>query len=293
MAVLPAVALGGGVLCDYATLAARAARLAGALKAAGLARGERVALVSRNCLRTSRRCSAAGGRASSRFLSTRSSIRRSLPTCWRTAARAGRSSTPRGTRRLAAATAGSPLIASSSSARPNTRGCSRVRRHRPGVVRRRRSGVALLHQRHDRPAEGRRDLARQPAGDEPMLPRLSSRRSRRETRCCIRHRCRTARASTSCRMWRRARSTSCRNRAASTLTRSAALLGAWDRACFFAAPTMVKRLVARARARRRAARPAEVHRLWRRADVRRRLPRPHLPRSARGWRRSTARANRR
>jgi long-chain acyl-CoA synthetase len=45
---LPAVALGGGALCDYATLAARAARLAGALAAAGLARGERVALVSRN-----------------------------------------------------------------------------------------------------------------------------------------------------------------------------------------------------------------------------------------------------
>jgi len=45
---LPAVALGSRVLCDYATLAARAARLAGAFAAAGLARGERVALVSRN-----------------------------------------------------------------------------------------------------------------------------------------------------------------------------------------------------------------------------------------------------
>ena len=45
---LPAVALGGDVLCDYATLAARAARLAGAFAAAGLARRERIALVSRN-----------------------------------------------------------------------------------------------------------------------------------------------------------------------------------------------------------------------------------------------------
>jgi len=45
---LPAVARGSRVLCDYATLAARAARLAGAFAAAGLARGERVALVSRN-----------------------------------------------------------------------------------------------------------------------------------------------------------------------------------------------------------------------------------------------------
>ncbi len=45
---LPAVALGGGALCDYATLAARAARLAGAFTAAGLPRGARVALVSRN-----------------------------------------------------------------------------------------------------------------------------------------------------------------------------------------------------------------------------------------------------
>jgi long-chain acyl-CoA synthetase len=45
---LPAVALGGGALCDYATLAGRAARLARTFAAAGLARGERVALVSRN-----------------------------------------------------------------------------------------------------------------------------------------------------------------------------------------------------------------------------------------------------
>jgi long-chain acyl-CoA synthetase len=45
---LPAVAQGGGVLSDYATLAARAARLAGAFAAAGLRRGERVAIVSRN-----------------------------------------------------------------------------------------------------------------------------------------------------------------------------------------------------------------------------------------------------
>jgi len=45
---LPAVALGGRVLADYATLAENAARLAGAMVAAGLRPGERVALVSRN-----------------------------------------------------------------------------------------------------------------------------------------------------------------------------------------------------------------------------------------------------
>jgi long-chain acyl-CoA synthetase len=45
---LPAVAHGTRVHLDYATLADRAARLAGALSAAGLAPGDRVAIVSRN-----------------------------------------------------------------------------------------------------------------------------------------------------------------------------------------------------------------------------------------------------
>jgi long-chain acyl-CoA synthetase len=45
---LPALARGTTVLRDYATLAARAARLAGAFAACGLANGDRVALVSRN-----------------------------------------------------------------------------------------------------------------------------------------------------------------------------------------------------------------------------------------------------
>ena len=44
----PALALGGSALCDYATLAARVAQLASAYLAAGLRRGDRVALVSRN-----------------------------------------------------------------------------------------------------------------------------------------------------------------------------------------------------------------------------------------------------
>jgi long-chain acyl-CoA synthetase len=46
---LPAVAVGTAVLHDYGTLAARVAGLAGALAAAGLVPGDRVALVSRNC----------------------------------------------------------------------------------------------------------------------------------------------------------------------------------------------------------------------------------------------------
>jgi len=44
----PALAQGSGLLCDYATLAARSACLAGAFASAGLARGDRVALVARN-----------------------------------------------------------------------------------------------------------------------------------------------------------------------------------------------------------------------------------------------------
>src|SRR5262249_33118480 len=45
---LPAVALGDRVLCDYAALADRAARIAAALGGAGMQCGDRVALVSRN-----------------------------------------------------------------------------------------------------------------------------------------------------------------------------------------------------------------------------------------------------
>ena len=45
---LPALAQGADVVCDYAALADRAARIAGALEAAGMQPGERVALVSRN-----------------------------------------------------------------------------------------------------------------------------------------------------------------------------------------------------------------------------------------------------
>ncbi len=45
---LPAIALGDRVVCDYAALADRAGRIAGALGAAGMQRGERIALVSRN-----------------------------------------------------------------------------------------------------------------------------------------------------------------------------------------------------------------------------------------------------
>ncbi|HEY2968804.1 MAG TPA: AMP-binding protein [Casimicrobiaceae bacterium] len=46
---LPAVAVGSAVRHDYAALATRVARLAGAFSAAGLTVGDRVALVARNC----------------------------------------------------------------------------------------------------------------------------------------------------------------------------------------------------------------------------------------------------
>jgi acyl-CoA synthetase (AMP-forming)/AMP-acid ligase II len=46
---LPAIAIGTEPLYDYAALAARAARLAGAFAAGGLTQGDRVALVARNC----------------------------------------------------------------------------------------------------------------------------------------------------------------------------------------------------------------------------------------------------
>jgi long-chain acyl-CoA synthetase len=45
---LPAIAVGSRVLHDYSALAARAARIAGSLVAAGLAQGDRVAIAARN-----------------------------------------------------------------------------------------------------------------------------------------------------------------------------------------------------------------------------------------------------
>src|SRR5690606_24834780 len=44
----PAIALGTKVHADYAALAGRAARIAGALRAAGMKPGERVAIVAKN-----------------------------------------------------------------------------------------------------------------------------------------------------------------------------------------------------------------------------------------------------
>ena len=136
----------------------------------------------------------------------------------------------------------------------------------------RRSGVALLHERHDRTAEGRGDLARQPARDERMpscrdveavapgdailhpaplshgsglyvLPHVLARRGQRRAGIG-RLRCRRDLSRCSTR---------------------------WDRACFFARADDGEAARRRARDRRRAARSAEVHRLRRRADVRRRL----------------------
>ena len=45
---MPALAVADRTVCDYATLAARVARFAGAFGAAGLRPGERVAIISRN-----------------------------------------------------------------------------------------------------------------------------------------------------------------------------------------------------------------------------------------------------
>src|SRR5215831_4515081 len=45
---LPALASGAATICDYAELASRAARLAGAFGALGLQQGERVLIISRN-----------------------------------------------------------------------------------------------------------------------------------------------------------------------------------------------------------------------------------------------------
>ena len=44
----PAIALGAKVHADYATLAGKAARIAGAMRAAGMKPGDRVAVVAKN-----------------------------------------------------------------------------------------------------------------------------------------------------------------------------------------------------------------------------------------------------
>ena len=259
------------MICDYATLAARASRLAGAFQSSGL----RAASASRwsraMCRRTSKRCSAAGGRDSSRCRSTPSSIRRSSPTCWRTAARAGRSSTRRGVRpsaergddagtlarvvelggaEYAGLLGGSPSAApapcaaadpawlfytSGTTGRPKgvviSHGNLRaMSRCFLACVEAVAPGDALLHPAPLSHGSGLYVLPHVAAGAVNVVPESGG-----------------FDPDEICR-----------------------LLGAWDRACFFAAPTMVKRLVTAPALGDAQARPAEEHRLWRRADVRRR-----------------------
>ena len=166
---LPALALGERILCSYAELAARVARLAAGL-AARLAPNERVALVMKNC---------------PQYVEL-------LFACWH----AGLCAVPVNAKlhprelefilensgaRLCFATADlydavAPLAASVDcleevidAGGPRYAALCCRRADRRGRVRGARSGLAVLHQRHHRPAQGRDADAEQRHGGDPQL----------------------------------------------------------------------------------------------------------------------------
>ena len=103
-----------------------------------------------------------------------------------------------------------------------------------------RPGLAVLHERHDRTAEGSDAHEPQPAPDDPQLLRRHRRGDAAGLASSRSRRCRTAPGCTGCRTSPAARSASSRSPA--TPSEIAALLRRWPGMSFFAAPTMVKRL---------------------------------------------------
>ena len=169
---LPAVAIGRRVLQDYASLAARAARIGRGVADVGLASGDRVAIVARNVpqyVEALFACWWAGlvavpvnaklHPAEVAYVLEDSGARCALvDESWQSALAStqGDADAPRVIR------LGSDGYENLARSDP----LGRTRR-----VRRRRRGVAVLHQRYDRTAEGRRHHARQPARDGAMLCR--------------------------------------------------------------------------------------------------------------------------
>ena len=226
---LPALAAGARLLHDYAALAARAARIGGRAARRGASPGDRVALVSRNAPSTSRRCSRAGGRArrgagQQQAACEGARVRAGGQRCALGVRRCGlgavRSRRPAGRRALERVVElGGP---STSAVRRDAR--TRPRRGRAGDAR-----VAFLHQRHHRPAQGRRAHPREPAARWRRLP---DRRRSVAPGDAILHPAPLSHGSGLYVMPHvlAARSTSCRNRAASTPTKIVELLERWDRA---------------------------------------------------------------
>ena len=154
----PRSRLAARAICDYATLADAGRALAGALRRGGLAprRSRRARLAQRAGVhRGAVRLLVGGARRGSGQRQAASEA--SSPTCSPTAARAGRSSTRRGRRRSAVcADVDDALerVVELGSAEYASAASRRRRAREPARVRARRSGLALLHERHDRPAKG-------------------------------------------------------------------------------------------------------------------------------------------
>ena len=183
----PAVAVGTRALLDYGALAERVAKLAGALKGFGLKPGDRVAIVSKN---------------SSHYLET-------LYAIWH----AGLAAVPANAK-LHGAELGyilehsgarvcfvSPGLDAEIAAHAPRSSRANDRRRQPRLretsgrrsgcahpARRQRSRLAVLHVRHDRPAERRDADAPQSRGDERCLRDAGRCRRRPAIRSCMRRR---------------------------------------------------------------------------------------------------------
>ena len=154
-----------------------------------------------------------------------------------------------------------------------------------------RRRLAVLHQRHDRTAQGSDADPSQSAGHEPRPISPMSTRSRRAMRSCMPRRCRMARGSTSCRTGCAAPARCCRPAAASIRPRCwlCCRPRAWPEGItLFAAPTMVRRLTDHADAV--VSIPASKPSSMAAGRCIRLTSSGRMPSSVIAWRRSTARA---
>ena len=239
---MPAVGYGKKIVFDYGALALRTAKIAGALRTAGIKPGDRVAIASKNhtdylALLFGIWHAGARGRAGE------------FQAAWRRAwlysrafRRANLLRIGRDRWRNRAACAKKPRAARHHR-QPGIRKSAERRSGAGRAARRRRSRLAVLHFGHDREAQ-RRDAhpSRSYLGRATPMRRKST-RSRRATRSCTRPLSVTAPVSTAVPTLGRLGVNVIPESGSFEPDEIFSLFSAWQKPSMFAAPTMIKRLV--------------------------------------------------